>query len=133
MKKATANLIPRLRLDPSKFGANMSASGFAGKTSGHVIPNDMIIEDSLMEDQMTPYNNSTVRNLMEKSISGAGLSITGSKKSISHRSEKEAIALTVMNLPPPKHSTTTADLVNYMDEYEPQRTDLDVSKVMVLA
>jgi hypothetical protein len=49
---------------------------------------------------------------MEKSISGAGLSVTGSKKSISHRSEKEAIALAVMNLSPPKHSTTTSDLVN---------------------
>ena len=70
---------------------------------------------------------------MEKSISGAGLSVTGSKKSISHRSEKEAIALAVMNLSPPKHSTTTSDLVNYIDEYEPQRTDLDVSGVMVLA
>jgi hypothetical protein len=49
MKKATANLMPRLRLDPSKFGASVSGSN-TGKTSGHAITNEMIIEDSLMED-----------------------------------------------------------------------------------
>jgi len=56
----------------------------------------------------------------------------GSKDSISHRSEKEALAAKVMGVPTwSKHSA--ADLVNYMDEYEPQRTDLDLSKAKILA
>ena len=91
----------------------------------------MILEDSLMEDQFTPYNNSTVKNLMDKSMSGS-LRQVASKDSISHRSEKEALAAKVMGVPTSsKHSTN--DLVNYMDEYEPQRTDLDLSKAKILA
>jgi hypothetical protein len=49
MKKASANLIPLLRLDRSKFGTGSQ------KNCGHIIANDMIIEDSLMVDQFTPY------------------------------------------------------------------------------
>ena len=125
MKKASANLIPRLRLDPAKFGTASQ------KNSGHIMATDMILEDSLMEDQFTPYNNSTVKNLMDKSVSGS-LRQVGSKDSISHRSEKEALAAKVMGVPTSsKHSA--ADLVNYMDEYEPQRTDLDLSKAKILA
>jgi hypothetical protein len=79
MKKASANLIPRLRLDPSKFGTNNTSTSNNGKASGHAVGTEMIVEDSLMEDQITPYNNSTVRNLMDKSHSGIGLSMVGSK------------------------------------------------------
>ena len=85
-----------------------------------------------MEDQITPYNNSTVKNLMEKSISGT-LKLVGSRQSISHRSEKdrEAVAAAFLQTKTSKHSAS--DLVNFMDDYEPQRPDLDITRAMVLA
>jgi hypothetical protein len=69
--------------------------------------------------------------MMDKSVSDS-LRQVGSKDSITHRSEKEALSTKVMGVPTmSKHSA--ADLANYMDEYEPQRADLDLSKAKILA